>query len=126
MGFIATTAEATVARHALSRRDTESVEKSISSRAEQMQKALDLAAEDFGGDIPDELSVEIFQDPTLYEKSSGTPDQENCDICKAGEDTDHQKEHLGWDKMVSKLMGEGKSKEQAERIAGAINRNKNG
>lgn len=35
-------------------------------------------------------------------------------------------EHLGWTKMVQHLEGEGKSKESAEKIAGAINAKKNG
>lgn len=33
---------------------------------------------------------------------------------------DLQKKHIGWDKMTSKLRAEGKSKESADKIAGAI------
>ena len=35
-------------------------------------------------------------------------------------------EHLGWDRMVRKLEGEGHSKSSAEKIAGYINKQKNG
>ncbi len=41
-------------------------------------------------------------------------------VDKAGDLVDVAKEHLGWDKMVSHLKGEGHSQESAERIAGYI------
>lgn len=47
----------------------------------------------------------------------------HCDAFDCGMRAD---EHIGWDAMVKKLMEEGHSKESAERIAGYINKQKNG
>lgn len=46
--------------------------------------------------------------------------------CYAHSDCMRADEHIGWDAMVKKLMDEGHSKESAERIAGYINKRKNG
>lgn len=42
------------------------------------------------------------------------------------EETELQEAYLGWEKLVAKLMGQGKSREAAERIAASIGRKKYG
>lgn len=122
MGFIETAAEAELARHALARRPEEEVHKTIESRAETMQKALDLAADDFGGDIPDDTHVQIFMNPQEYIDGAEVPVEKD----RKGLDEATQKAYMGFDKLVAKLVSEGKTEEQAKRIAASIGRKKYG
>ena len=113
MGFIETAVDSEVAKHALRRRDPEQVEESIAKHAERMEKALDIAADDFGGteEVPDQVVTEIFNDPDTYLKP--------CVECM-------EKEYVGFDKLVAKLVSEGHSEESAKRIAASIGRKKYG
>lgn len=120
MGFLSTTVQATGARHALRRRPEEEVLKAVDEKAALLDEAVDLAHEDFDGDIPDDVHVAIFQDPEAY---IGAGD-ENSDVW--GQDEVLEKDYVGFDELVKKLMGEGKSEEAARKIAASIGRKKYG
>jgi len=122
MAFIADAATVEVARHALQRRDSETVEKAIVDRAELMQKALDFAEEDFAGEVPDQVHVGIFMDPTEYIGGAELEVSKDC----VGYDEDVRKDYVGFDALVTKLKGEGHSEESARRIAASIGRAKYG
>lgn len=86
MSFLSTAVQAEQARHILRRRDQAGVEKAIETKAELIEKAMDLAADDFGGDVPDDVQIAIFQDPGAYIKAGESKEDTNCEDCQSAYD----------------------------------------